>query len=149
IVHGDGSSLWVLTHHRDFAKGLVGLLGNSNAIGEDFHITSDELLTWNQIFGILAEAAGAEAKIVHVPSEIIARFDPQWGDSLLGDKMHSMIFDNSKIKRFVPDFKAEIPFEQGAAEIMQWYDADPNRQVIDNTVDLLIDEIIRRFELVR
>ena len=149
IVHGDGSSLWVLTHHRDFARGFLGLLGNPKTIGESFHITSDELLTWNQIFKIIAEAAGTQAEIVHVPSEVIARYDAEWGDSLLGDKMHSVIFDNSKIKRFVPDFKAEISFEQGAREIIQWYDADPSRKIIDANIDLLIDKLIRRFELIR
>jgi len=149
IVHGDGSSLWVLTHHRDFARGFLGLLGNPKTIGESFHITSDELLTWNQIFEIIAEAAGTQAEIVHVPSEVIARYDAEWGDSLLGDKMHSVIFDNSKIKRFVPDFKAEISFEQGAREIIQWYDADPTRKIIDANIDLLIDKLIRRFELIR
>ena len=146
IVHGDGSSLWVLTHHRDFARGFLGLLGNPKTIGESFHITSDELLTWNQIFKIIAEAAGTQAEIVHVPSEVIARYDAEWGDSLLGDKMHSVIFDNSKIKRFVPDFKAEISFEQGAREIIQWYDADPSRKTVDGNFDRLIDKIIRRFE---
>ena len=146
IVHGDGSSLWVLTHHCDFARGFLGLLGNPKAIGESFHITSDELLTWNQIFKIIAEAAGTQAEIVHVPSEVIARYDAEWGDSLLGDKMHSVIFDNSKIKRFVPDFKAEISFEQGAREIIQWYDADPSRKTVDGNFDRLIDKIIRRFE---
>ncbi|HNZ37467.1 MAG TPA: SDR family oxidoreductase [Candidatus Marinimicrobia bacterium] len=149
IVHGDGSSLWVLTHHRDFARGFLGLLGNPKTIGESFHITSDELLTWNQIFKIIAEAAGTQAEIVHVPSEVIARYDAEWGDSLLGDKMHSVIFDNSKIKRFVPDFKATIPFKQGAKEIIQWYDADPTRKIIDANIDLLIDKLIRRFELIR
>ena len=149
IVHGDGSSLWVLTHHRDFARGFLGLLGNSKTIGESFHITSDELLTWNQIFEIIAEAAGTQAEIVHVPSEVIARYDAEWGDSLLGDKMHSVIFDNSKIKRFVPDFKATIPFKQGAKEIIEWYDADPSRKIIDANIDLLIDKLIRRFELIR
>ena len=149
IVHGDGSSLWVLTHHRDFARGFLGLLGNPKTIGESFHITSDELLTWNQIFKIIAEAAGTQAEIVHVPSEVIARYDAEWGDSLLGDKMHSVIFDNSKIKRFVPDFKATIPFKQGAKEIIEWYDADPSRKIIDANIDLLIDKLIRRFELIR
>ncbi|HOO14640.1 MAG TPA: SDR family oxidoreductase [Candidatus Marinimicrobia bacterium] len=149
IVHGDGSSLWVLTHHRDFARGFLGLLGNPKTIGESFHITSDELLTWNQIFEIIAEAAGTQAEIVHVPSEVIARYDAEWGDSLLGDKMHSVIFDNSKIKRFVPDFKATIPFKQGAKEIIEWYDADPSRKIIDANIDLLIDKLIRRFELIR
>jgi len=147
IVHGDGSSLWVLTHHRDFAKGFVGLLGNRRAIGESFHITSDELLTWNQIFEIVAGAAGVKADIVHIPSEIIARYDSEWGDSLLGDKTHSMLFDNSKIKRFVPDFVATIPFSQGAQEIINWYDAYPDQQIIDAALNTTIDKIIRDFTL--
>jgi len=142
IVHGDGTSLWVLTHHRDFAKGFVGLLGNSQAIGETFHITSDELLTWNQIFEIVAHAAGTEANIVHVPSEIIAKYNPNWGAGLLGDKAHSMIFDNSKIKRIVPNYAATIPFSHGVEEIIKWYDADPVRQVVDNELDQQMDEII-------
>jgi nucleoside-diphosphate-sugar epimerase len=142
IVHGDGSSLWTLTHHRDFARGFVGLLGNPQAIGDAFHITSDEWLTWDQIAHIVAQAAGAEAQIVHIPSDFIARFDPHWGDSLLGDKTHSMIFDNTKIKRLVPDYVARIPFAQGAAEIMAWYDADPARQKVDAALDAQIDAII-------
>jgi nucleoside-diphosphate-sugar epimerase len=142
IVHGDGTSLWVLTHHRDFAKGFVGLLGNSKAIGEIFHITSDELLTWNQIFEIIAHAAGTEARIVHVPSEIIAKYNPNWGAGLLGDKTHSMIFDNSKIKSIVPDYAATIPFSLGVEEIIKWYDADPARQVVDNELDQQMDKII-------
>jgi nucleoside-diphosphate-sugar epimerase len=142
IVHGDGSSLWVMTHHRDFAKGFVGLLGNSRAIGEVFQITSDEVLTWNQIFEIVARAAGTEADIVHVPSDLIAAYDPAWGAGLLGDKAHSMVFDNSKIKRVVPDFAATIPFARGAEEVMAWYDADPDRQVVDEAADRKMDEII-------
>jgi nucleoside-diphosphate-sugar epimerase len=147
IVHGDGTSLWVLTHHRDFAKGFVGLLGNSRAIGEVFHITSDELLTWNQIFELVAQAAGTTARIVHIPSDLIARFDPEWGAGLLGDKAHSMVFDNTKIKRVVPDYGATIPFARGAEEIMAWYDADPSRRTIDRALDKLIDEIIAAYEL--
>ncbi len=146
IVHGDGTSLWVLTHHTDFAKGFVGLLGNTHAIGEVFHITSDEILTWNQIFETLARAAGAEARIVHVPSEFIAAFDPDWGAGLLGDKSHSMIFDNSKIKSVVPDFAATIPYSWGAEEQIAWYDADPARQVVDGKLDRLMDEIIEAYE---
>lgn len=146
IVHGDGTSLWTLTHHRDFAKGFVGLLGNSRAIGDTFHITSDELLTWNQIFGMVADAAEAEAHIVHVPSDFINRFDADWGASLLGDKTHSMVFDNSKIKRLVPDFEATIPFAQGAREIMAWYDADPSRQTVDEGFDAVLDEILQAYE---
>lgn len=149
IVHGDGSSLWVLTHHRDFAKGFVGLLGNPHAIGEVFHITSDELLTWNQIFETVAQAAGTTAHIVHVPSEWIALWDADWGAGLLGDKAHSMIFDNSKIKRVVPDFAATIPFARGAEEIMAWYDAEPARQVVDEGLNRVMDEIIAACESVR
>ncbi|MBN1695547.1 SDR family oxidoreductase [candidate division WOR-3 bacterium] len=147
VVHGDGTSLWVLTHHRDFAKGFVGLLSNNKAIGEAFHITSDELLSWNQIYEIIAHAAGAEARIVHIPSEFIAAFDSEWGASLLGDKSHSMIFDNSKIKRFVPDFTATIPFFTGAQEIISWYNADPSRQVVDKRESEIIDKIITRYEM--
>jgi nucleoside-diphosphate-sugar epimerase len=146
IVHGDGSSLWVLTHHRDFAKGFVGLLGNPHAIGEAFHVTSDELLTWNQIFETVARAAGTTAQIVHVPSELIAAYDAGWGAGLLGDKAHSMIFDNSKIKRVVPDYTATIPFARGAEEIMAWYDADPARRRVDEKLNGLMDEIIAAAE---
>ena len=142
LVHGDGTSLWTLTHHQDFAKGLVGLLGHSRAIGESVHITSDEWLTWNQIHEILAQAAGTRAKIVHLPSTVIAAHDPEWGASLLGDKTHSMIFDNSKIKRLVPDFRADIPFSRGAAEIMAYYDADPARRVVDAKLDALTDQLV-------
>ncbi|MBP1703749.1 MAG: NAD-dependent dehydratase, partial [Chloroflexi bacterium] len=131
VVHGDGTSLWTLTHHRDFAVGFVGLLGNPHALGQSFHITSDEWLSWNQIYTIIAQAAGAEPRLVHVPSELIARYDPEWGSSLLGDKAHSIIFDNSKIRQLVPQFQPAIPFWQGAQEIIAWYDADVSRQVVD------------------
>jgi nucleoside-diphosphate-sugar epimerase len=146
IVHGDGSSLWVLTHHTDFAKGFVGLLGNHHAIGDTFHITSDEVLSWNQIFTILAHAAGVEPRLVHIPSELIAAFDPEWGAGLLGDKAHSVIFDNTKIKRLVPDFAATIPYSQGAREVLAWFDADPTRQVVDDEANRLMDRIITAYE---
>lgn len=146
IVHGDGSSIWVLTHHRDFATGFIGLLGNSRAIGEAFHITSDELLTWNQIFETLASTAGTRADIVHIPSDVIATHDASWGASLLGDKAHSMIFANTKIKSFVPEFSASTPFAQGAKEIMAWHDADPSRQVVDEALDRKMDDIIAAYE---
>ena len=146
VVHGDGTSLWTLTHHRDFAKGFVGLLGQPTAVGDVFHITSDELLTWNQIFQQVAAAAGAEAQLVHISSATLAHHDREWGSSLLGDKAHSMIFDNNKIKRLVPDFVATIPFWQGAQEIMAWYDADPARQTIDLAFDQLLDELIARYD---
>lgn len=146
IVHGDGTSLWVMTHHRDFAKGFNGLLGNNHAIGEAIHITSDELLTWNQIHEIFAQALGVEAKLVHVPSELINAFEPAWGAGLLGDKAHSVIFDNSKLKRLVPGFAASIPFAHGAREVLAWYDEDPARQVVDEKFDQLADTIIDAYQ---
>jgi nucleoside-diphosphate-sugar epimerase len=146
IVHGDGTSLWVLTHHRDFARGFVGLLGNSQAIGQAVHITSDQVLTWNQIFETLARAAGTTAHIVHIPSDTIAAFDAEWGAGLLGDKAHSMIFDNTKIKRLVPDFAASIPFSWGAQQMLAWFDADPARQVVDPTLDGVMDTIIQTYQ---
>ncbi len=148
VVHGDGTSLWTMTHHRDFAVGLVGLLGNPLAIGDCFHITSDEWLSWNQIYTIVAEAAGAEPDLVHVPSELIARVDREWGDSLLGDKAHSLIFDNSKIRQLVPQFQPAITFQQGAHEIMAWYDADVSRQVVDWQNDLIQDQLIEAMQRV-
>jgi len=125
VVHGDGTSLWTLTHHRDFAQGFVPLLGHPRTIGEAFHITSGDVLTWNQIAQILAAAAGVTADIVHVPSDMIAAADPDWGAGLLGDKAHSMIFDNAKLRSVVPGYQPGIPFEQGAREIVAWYDEDP------------------------
>lgn len=146
IVPGDGTSLWTLTHHKDFAKAFIGLLGQPAAIGDVFHITSDEWLSWNQIFEIVARAAGTEAKMAHIPSELIAAYDPDWGDGLLGDKAHSMIFDNSKVKRLVPDFRATIPFARGAEEIMAWYDADPARRKVDEKFNQIEDDLIARYE---
>ena len=111
-----------------------------------FHITSDDLLTWNQIFAIVAQAAGTKAHIVHIPSDLIAAFDSEWGASLLGEKSHSMIFDNTKIKRVVPGYAATIPFARGAEEIIAWYDADPSRQVVDEELNRSMDEIIALYE---
>ena len=150
VVHGDGTSLWTLTHHRDFARGFVPLLGNPHATGETFHITSDEALTWNQIYLALARAAGApDPEFAHVPSEVIARFDAEWGAGLLGDKAHSMIFDNAKIKRLVPSFEARIPFARGAEEMLAWHDADPARQTVDEETGRLMDELIAAVASVR
>lgn len=145
VVHGDGTSIWTLTHHRDFANGLVGLLGKKEAVGQAFHITSDEWLTWNSIYEMIAEAFGTDAKIVHVPSEEIARFHKGIGDSLLGDKAHSMIFDNSKIKKLVPQFKCTIPFSEGVKEIASWYKANPSFQIVDPNTELLFDLIINNY----
>jgi nucleoside-diphosphate-sugar epimerase len=142
VVHGDGTSLWTLTHHRDFAKAFVPLLAHDGAIGEAVHITSDEVLTWNQIHEILGRAAHAEPKLVHIPSDIIAAYDADWGAGLLGDKTHSMIFDNTKVKRLVPEYRAEIPFCRGADEIIGWYDEDDSRRRVHPEVDRLMDEMV-------
>jgi nucleoside-diphosphate-sugar epimerase len=142
VVHGDGTSLWTLTHHADFAQGFVPLLGHPRTLGEAFHITSDDVLTWNQIVAALAAAAGVSADIVHVPSDAIAAADPDWGAGLLGDKAHSMVFDNSKLRSVVPDYRAIIPFEQGAREIVDWHDEDPARQHADPRIDAVMDKLI-------
>jgi nucleoside-diphosphate-sugar epimerase len=147
VVHGDGTSLWTLTHHLDFAQGFVPLLGHPRTIGEAFHITSDDVLTWNQIARSLASAAGVEARLVHVPSDAIAAADPEWGAGLLGDKAHSMIFDNSKLRSVVPGYRATIPFEQGAREIVAWHDADPARQQVDARLDAVMDKLAESHEL--
>ncbi len=144
VVHGDGTSLWVLTHSRDFAKAFVGLLGHPQAIGDSFHITSDEVLSWTQITGLLADAAGVEAEIVHVTSDAIAAADPAMGAGHLGDRAHSVIFDNSKVKALVPDYVATTGFAQGAREIVEWYDAHPDRKVVDQKVNELFDLLIAR-----
>jgi nucleoside-diphosphate-sugar epimerase len=145
VVHGDGSSLWTLTHHRDFARGFVGLVGNPLAIGDAFHITSDETLTWDQIYRIVGRAAGVEPTLVHLPSELIAAYDKEWGDGLLGDKSHCMVFDNTKIKRLVPDFVATIPFAQGARETMAWFDADSSHRVVDEALNQTIDRMLAAY----
>ena len=148
IVHGDGSSLWTLTHHADFAKGFVGLIGNARAIGDAIHITSDEWLTWNQIFEIIARAAGAKAQIVHLPSAFIAAHDPRWGAGLFGDKTHCLIFDNSKIKRLVPDFAATIPFSRGVEEVLAWYNADVSRRTVNEEFNATCDRMIASYEAI-
>jgi nucleoside-diphosphate-sugar epimerase len=142
LVPGDGTSLWTLTHHADFAYAFTGLLGHPAAIGDSFHITSDEWLSWNQIFTLVAKAAGVEPKLVHVPSDAIAAADPAWGAGLLGDKAHSMVFDNTKVKRLVPGYVATIPFAVGAREIIDWYDGDPARQEVDEQLNATMDSLI-------
>ena len=141
IVHGDGTSLWTLTHHDDFARAFVPLLGHPRTLGEAIHITSDDVLTWNQIAGSLAAALGVTPRLVHVPSDAIAAADPDWGAGLLGDKAHSMVFDNAKLRSIVPGWRAVIPFEQGAREIAEWYQADPARQVTDTALDAVMDKL--------
>jgi nucleoside-diphosphate-sugar epimerase len=146
VVHGDGTSLWVLTHHDDFARAFVCLLANPLAIGDTFHITSDELLTWDQIHRLVAHTAGvAEPRLVHVSSETIAKVLPEWGPGLIGDKAHSVIFDNSKIRGLAPGWEAKIPFAEGARQIIEWFDAQPGRRVIDENVDHAFDVLAEQY----
>jgi len=143
VVPGDGTSIWVLTHSEDFAKGFFPLLGMERSIGEAFHITSDELLTWNQIHEQLAEAIGIEAKIVHVTTDKICQLDYESIGSLKSDKSNSVIFDNSKIKQYVPGFQATIPFREGIQKALNWFDQDPSRQSISIQTQDLIEQLIK------
>lgn len=145
VVHGDGTSLWTLTHHRDFARGFTGLLGNERALGEAVHITSDEALPWDAIYRTVAAAAGVEPRLVHVPSDAIAAADAEWGAGLLGDKAHSMVFDTTVLRTLVPGFAATIPFARGAREVVEWYDADPSRQVVDAHMDGVMDRLVEAY----
>ena len=146
IVPGDGSSLWVITHNRDFAKGLVGLLGQTQAIGHAFHITSDEVQTWDQYYRIVAEAIGVEARIVHIPSDFIIACLPEEEGPLLGDKSVSVVFDNTKIKRFVPDYCATTRFAQGIRKTLAWFNADPARKQVDGARNEALDRVIDVYE---
>jgi nucleoside-diphosphate-sugar epimerase len=142
VIHGDGSSLWTLTHHTDFAKAFVGLLGHPAAVGDSFTITSDEAPSWTQVYAMLAAAAGADLDAVYVPSATIAAQDAEIGASLLGDKTHSSVFDCSKVRSLVPEFVCTTPFWRGAAEIVEWYDANPQHAVVDENLDALFDRLV-------
>ncbi|WP_345751420.1 SDR family oxidoreductase [Microbacterium rhizophilus] len=144
VVHGDGTSWWTLTHSRDFARAFVGLFGNPHAIGQAVHITSDESLTWDEIARQLGRALGREPEIVHIASEAIAREIPAMGPGLVGDKAHSVIFDNTRIKQLVPGWVATTPFAEGAREIVAWYLADESRQKVDPDLDAAFDRLIAR-----
>ena len=146
IVHGDGTSLWTLTHSEDFAKGFVGLIGNQQAVGHAFHITSDEVLTWDQIYRTIGAAVGARPHIVHIPSDYLARFDETLRGGLVGDKANCAIFDNTKIKTFVPEYKAAIPFREGVARTIRWFQAKPERMTVNGERNAFLDRVIRCYE---
>jgi len=147
IVHGDGTSLWTLTHAEDFARAFVGLLGNIQAIGHAFHITSDERLTWDQIYRAIGQAAGCQPELVHITSEFIARHDPETGAGLIGDKAWSVLFDNTKIKTFVPGWVAEIPFSVGIRRTVAWFDADPRRQTVNEASNARMEAILAAYKV--
>jgi nucleoside-diphosphate-sugar epimerase len=150
VVHGDGTSLWTITHSDDFAKGFSGLLGNQYAIGESFQITSDEVLSWNQIYQALANAAGCEAKIVHISSDNICNYAdrhnyPSERGNLLGDKAYCAVFDNSKIKQIVPDYVATIPFAEGIKQTLKWFESEPSRMIVKDETNRFLDGLIETF----
>lgn len=150
IIHGDGTSLWTLTHNSDFAKGYCGLVGNIHAIGQAFHITSDESLTWDQIYHIIADALGVELKAVHIPSDFLASVsDYDLTGSLIGDKANSVIFDNSKLKRAVPGFTATVRADQGVRSTIQHILSHPELQCEDIEFDRWCDKVINKFEKMR
>lgn len=142
VCHGDGSALWGMTHNSDFAVGLIGLLGRPEVLGEAFHITTDELLSWDGIYGAIARAAGAPAKLVHVPSALIAAVVPDRGAGLLGDKAHSSVFDNSKVRRLVPEFQPRVRFAEGVARSVAWFDEDASRRVVSAAANESIDRVL-------
>jgi nucleoside-diphosphate-sugar epimerase len=146
VVPGDGTSLWVVTHNTDFAKGLVGLLGHQQAIGQAFHITTDEVLTWDQLFRIVGSAVGVEPQLVHIPSDFIYACLPEKKGTLIGDKSVSVVFDNSKIKRFVPGYCATTSFAEGVRRSLAWFNADPSRKQIDEQVNTYQDKLIAAYE---
>jgi len=147
IIHGDGTSLWTMTHTDDFAKGFVGLIGNVHAQGEAVQITSDETLTWNQIYQCIAAALNKPLSAVHVSSEFLAAAgDYDFYGGLLGDKAVSVVFDNTKLKRLVPGFIAEKRFDRGIKETIDYILAHPEYQVEDGAFDRWCDEIIESMQ---
>lgn len=144
IVHGDGTTQWTITHADDVAVAFAGLAGHPGAIGEAFTITGSHAPTWNRIYGWLAEAAGVpEPDLVHVASDTIAASSPELGPTLLGDKAHSMVFDNAKVKALVPEFETTVTFDEGARRIIAHHDAHPEDQRVDADLDAVFDRLAR------
>jgi nucleoside-diphosphate-sugar epimerase len=150
-VHGDGTSLWTLTHAEDFAQGLVGLLGNPRTIGEVFNITGEDVYTWDQIYTIVAEALGVEAKLVHVASELFPVVAPDWfwSGEVLGDIGHSGVFDTSKIRRFVPGFAPQLTFHRAARRMVQWRADHPDTTAGDETTEEVLSRIVGAYHAAR
>lgn len=145
IIPGDGTSLWVLTWNQDFAVGLIGLLGNQKAIGEAFQITSDEVLSWEQIYLEAYQALDINPNIVHIPSDFIAKYDEHAIGSLIGDKSNSVVFDNSKIKKFVPEYNCKVKWSEGLRRSLTWFESHPEFQTIDHDSIKMIDKILEAY----
>lgn len=150
IIHGDGTSLWTMTHNSDFAKGFVGLMGNIHAIGESFQITSDETVTWNQVYKAIADVLGVELRAYHVSSEFLAAVGDKYGfdftGSLIGDKANSVVFENTKLKKAVPEFCATTRFDQGIRKTIENVLAHPELQEDDPEFDAWCDKVIAALE---
>jgi nucleoside-diphosphate-sugar epimerase len=144
VVPGDGTSLWTLTHAEDFAQGLIGLFGNPAAVGEAFHITSDDVYSWDQIYELLASALQVEPRLVHVPSELLALAAPDWNwaPGILGDLRYSVLLDNTKIRRYVPSFSPVMNFRDAAFSFVQWRRRHPEHTAPDPVVDRLLDRLV-------
>lgn len=149
VVPGDGTSLWTLTHAQDLAVGLAGLVGNWQAIGEDFHITSDEVLTWDEIYRIIARTSGVTERLVHLPSEFFPTIAPDWfwSELIVGDLAHSAVFDNSKIRRFVPAFRPTVTWSEGARRLAAWRAAHPAETRRDATTDAVLGRLVEAHHL--
>ena len=142
VVHGDGESLWTMTHNSDFAVAFTDLIGNMRTIGEAYHITSDEVLSWNQIFKITARECGGTANIVHMPSGFIYSVNPKAGTPLLGDRAYSIVFDNTKIKRVSPQFQAKVSFAEGVRRAVAYYESHPEKKTINPQSVAVLEEIL-------
>lgn len=149
VVPGDGTSLWTLTHAEDFAVGLAGLIGNWQALGEDFHITSDEALTWDEIYGVIGRTAGTPARPVHLPAEFLPLVAPDWfwSDLILGDLAHTAVFDTTKIKRFVPSFRPVVTWADGARRLHAWRGAHPEETRPDEGTDAVLSRLVEGHRL--
>jgi nucleoside-diphosphate-sugar epimerase len=151
IVPGDGTSLWTLTHADDFAQGLVGLLGNPRAIGEVFHITSDDVYTWDQIYSIVGAALGTQPRVVHIPAQDILAGAPDWfwSELILGDLSHSAVFDNSKVRRYVPEFEPRLTFHAAVSDIVRWRAGHPEDCRPDPAVDAIMERLVGGYHSAR
>lgn len=146
VSHGDGESLWVMTHHSDFARAFVPLFGNEKAINNHFHITSDEVHTWDQIYYIIGKVIGVEPRLIHIPSDFINELEPEWGVGLLGDKSRSMVFDNTKIKSVVSGWKAKITYEEGIRQSITWFSEKEERRQLNQSLEDRINLIIKEYQ---
>jgi len=145
VVPGDGNGLFPMTHNTDFAKGFVGLMGNTSAIGEAFHITTDEALTWNQALTVWENALGRKIESIHIPTDFITDLVPEWIGDLKGDKAQTVVYDNSKIKRFVPGFHAEVTYQVGTTRAINWLLEHPEAQIVDEHHEEMMDMVVEKY----